>query len=209
VVARIPLPSPEEMTSEQRRVHDTIVAGPRGTVIGPLRAVIHNPALAERWSALGEILRFGTSLPKRLNELAIIVTGRRWTSQIEWWVHARAAAAAGLPEAAIEAIRVGEPPEFNEPDEALVYEFARQLQQSGRVPLETYRAAEARWGAKCVVELTAAIGYYTMVSMTLNAHEIPLPDEVAEPLSPLAAAAGGLTPQPPARLRTTTDTAEG
>ena len=73
-MARIPLPSPDEMTPEQRRVHDTIVAGPRGTVIGPLRAVIHNPALAERWSALGEILRFGTSLPKRLNELAILVT---------------------------------------------------------------------------------------------------------------------------------------
>ncbi|HYI82753.1 MAG TPA: carboxymuconolactone decarboxylase family protein [Acetobacteraceae bacterium] len=207
MAARIPLPSPDEMTQEQRRVHDAIVAGPRGTVIGPLRAVIHNPALAERWSALGEILRFGTALPKRLNELAIIVTGRRWTSQIEWWVHARAAAQAGLPEAAIGAIRVGEPPEFDEPDDALVYEFARQLQQSGRVPLETYRAAEARWGAKGVVELTAVIGYYTMVSMTLNAHEIPLPDEVAEPLSPLPAAAGGLTPLPPARLRTTTDSA--
>lgn len=200
-MARIPLPSPDEMTPEQRRVHDTIVAGPRGTVIGPLRAVIHNPALAERWSALGEILRFGTSLPKRLNELAIIVTGRRWTSQIEWWVHARAGATAGLPEAAIEAIRTGEPPEFDEPDDALVYEFARQLQLTGTVPLETYRAVEERWGAAGVVELTAVVGYYTMVSMTLNAHEIPLPEGIAAPLSPLSAAAGGLTPLPPARLR--------
>jgi 4-carboxymuconolactone decarboxylase len=200
-MARIPLPSPDEMTPEQRRVHDTIVAGPRGTVIGPLRAVIHNPALAERWSALGEILRFGTSLPKRLNELAIIVTGRRWTSQIEWWVHARAGAAAGLPEAAIEAIRIGEPPEFDEPDDALVYEFARQLQLTGNVSLETYRAVEGRWGAAGVVELTAVVGYYTMVSMTLNAHEIPLPEGIAAPLSPLPAAAGGLTPLPPARLR--------
>ena len=201
-MARIPLPLPEEMAPEQRRVHDAIVAGPRGTVVGPLRAVIHNPALAERWSALGEILRFGTSLPKRLNELAIIVTGRRWTSQIEWWVHARAAAAAGLPDAAIEAIRAGEAPEFDEPDDALVYEFARQLQQSGHVPLDTYRAAEARWGAKGVVELTAVVGYYTMVSMALNAHEIPLPEGITEPLSPLPAAEGGLTPLPPARLRT-------
>jgi hypothetical protein len=65
MAARILLPSPDEMTPEQRRVHDAIVAGPRGTVVGPLRAVIHNPQLAERWSALGEVLRFGTSLPKR------------------------------------------------------------------------------------------------------------------------------------------------
>jgi 4-carboxymuconolactone decarboxylase len=187
------------MTPEQRRVHDAIVAGPRGTVIGPLRAVIHNPGLAERWSALGEVLRFGTSLPKRLNELAIIVTGRRWTSQIEWWVHARAAAEAGLPEAAIEAIRLGEAPVFAEPDDALVYEFTRHLQETGRVPLGTYRAAEARWGAVGVVELTAVVGYYTMVSMTLNAHEIPLPDGVAEPLA--APPGAGLAPLPPARLR--------
>ena len=126
----------------------TIVAGPRGTVIGPLRAVIHNPAaggaLVRSWA---RSCASGTSLPKRLNELAIIVTGRRWTSQIEWWVHARGGAAAGLPAAAIEAIRFGEPPEFVELDDAIVYEFARQLQQTGNVPLETYRSVEARWGA--------------------------------------------------------------
>lgn len=198
---RIPLPTPDEMTPAQRTVHDAVVAGPRGTIVGPLRAIIHNPALAARWSALGEILRYGTSLPRRLNELAIIVTGRRWTSQVEWWVHARAAAEAGLPEAAIAAIRVGEPPEFDSAEDALVYEFARQLQQSGQVPLDTYRAAEARWGVTGVVELTALIGYYTMVSMALNAHEIPLPEGVTPPLSELQAAAGGLTPLPPARSR--------
>ena len=97
---RIPLPSPEEMNPAQRRVHDSVISGPRGTLIGPLRAAIHNPDLAERWSALGEILRFRTSLPKRLSELAILVTGRRWTSQVEWWVHARAAAEAGLASSA-------------------------------------------------------------------------------------------------------------
>ncbi len=196
---RIRLPSADELSPEQRRVHDGIVAGPRGTVIGPLRAVIHNPALAERWSALGEILRFGTSLPKRLNELAIIVTGRRWTSQIEWWVHARAAAAAGLPEAAIEAIRIGEAPSFEDADDVLVYEFVRQLQLNGQVPMPTYDAVVARWGAVGAVELTAVVGYYTMVSMTLNAHEIPLPEGVAVPLMPLPE--GGLAPLPPARAK--------
>lgn len=112
-------------------------------------------------------------------------------------MHARAAAEAGLPADAIEAIRRGEPPEFAEEQDALVYEFARQLQQTGRVPLATYRAVEERWGAKGVVELTAVIGYYTMVSMTLNAHEIPLPEGVTEPL----AEAEALVQLPPARQR--------
>ncbi len=181
-MARIPLPGPESMSPEQRLVHDAVVSGPRGVMIGPLRAAIHSPELARRWSHLGEFLRFGTSLPKRLTELAILVTGRRWTSQIEWWVHARAAAEAGVPAAAIEAIRRGEPPVLAEPDDAAVYEFARQLQHAGQVPLPAYRAVQERWGAIGVVELTAVIGYYTMVSMTLNAHEIPLPDGVMPPL---------------------------
>lgn len=199
-MARIPLPSGDELSPEQRRVFDAVVAGPRGQVIGPLRAVIHNPDLADRWSRLGEILRFGTSLPRRLNELAIIVTGRRWSSQVEWWVHARAAAEAGIAPPVIDAIRTGQAPVFEEAEDALVYEFARHLQLSGRVPPEVYEEARQRWGARGVVELTAVIGYYTMVSMTLNAHEIPLPDGI-EP--PLQAPPDGLAPLPPAQLAAT------
>jgi 4-carboxymuconolactone decarboxylase len=187
---RIPLPGPEEMTPAQRRVHDAIISGPRGTLIGPLRAAIHNPELAERWSALGEILRFRTSLPKRLSELAILVTGRRWTSQVEWWVHARAAADAGLDAAIIAAIREGAVPDFDDAKEALVYRFACALQQNGQVPRDIYDDAVRQFGVAGVVELTALIGYYTMVSMTLNAHEIPLPEGVAAPLEALGS--GGL-----------------
>ena len=190
MAARIPLPDPAEMNAAQRRVHDAIIAGPRGTLIGPLRAAIHNPDLAERWSALGDVLRYRTSLPKRLSELAIVVTGRRWTSQIEWWVHAKAAADAGLPAAILDAIRDGKAPDFTEADDALVYEFAAALQQTGQVPRALYDRAVARFGVAGVVELTALIGYYTMVSMTLNAHEIPLPEGVAPPLT--APSEGGL-----------------
>jgi len=187
---RIPLPGPEEMNPAQRLVLDKIISGPRGTLIGPLRAAIHNPELAERWSALGEILRFRTSLPKRLSELAILVTGRRWTSQVEWWVHARAAADAGLDAAIIADIREGAAPRFADEKEALVYRFACALQQSGQVPREIYDDAVGHFGVVGVVELAALIGYYTMVSMTLNAHEIPLPEGVEAPLE--APSQGGL-----------------
>ncbi|WP_376091882.1 carboxymuconolactone decarboxylase family protein [Roseomonas sp. CCTCC AB2023176] len=185
------------MTREQRAVHDAVVSGPRGVMIGPLRAAIHSPDLAARWSAFGEALRYNTILPKRLNELAILVTGRRWTAQVEWWVHATAAAAAGLPEPIIEAIRIGEPPAFDDQDDAAIYEFARQLQQTGTVDDATYGAVLDRWGPRGVVELTAVIGYYTLVAMTLNVHAIPLPDGVAEPIAPLSATF--LTDLPPAR----------
>ena len=198
-MVRIPLPSPDEMTPEQRRVHDAVVAGPRGVVIGPLRAVIHSPELAERWSALGEVLRYRTSLPKKLNELAIIVTGRHWTSQVEWYVHARAAAEAGLAPEAIEAIRLGRAPAFTDPDEAAIHDFTRQLLREGEVATESYRRVEMRFGAKGVVELTALIGYYTMVCFALNAHEIPLPDGVAAPLRRLEGAEHEPSAQPSRR----------
>ncbi len=181
---RIPLPGREELDAAQREVWDRVVAGPRGTVIGPLRAAIHNAELAGRWSALGEALRFNTSLPKRLSELAICITGRRWSSQVEWHVHARVAEQAGIAPAVLEAIRDGRVPDFTDPQEAVVYDYTRELQHDGRVSDATYAAAREAFGVKGVVELTALIGYYTMVSMTLNAHGVPMPDGLPEPLQP-------------------------
>src|SRR5436309_15119909 len=84
------------MNAEQRRLHDSVVSGPRGQMIGPLRAAIHSPELASAWSALGEFLRYRTCLPPCLNELAIIVTGRRWSAQGVRWVPACAAVAEGV-----------------------------------------------------------------------------------------------------------------
>ncbi|CAD5293740.1 4-carboxymuconolactone decarboxylase [Bosea sp. 62] len=179
---RLHLPTVDELTSDQRKVYDEVVSGPRGRLIGPLRAVIHSPELATRWSRLGEFLRFATLLPPRLNELAIIVVGRHWNSQLEFYIHAEAAKVAGLGAACIEAIRLGEAPVFVEADEHEVYEYTRLLLQTGTVPDDVHAAIVERWGPRGAVELTGVIGYYTMVSMTLNAHAIPLPDEATPPL---------------------------
>ena len=200
-MARLQFPSVDEMTPEQRNVHDEVVSGIRGRLVGPLRAVIHSPDLARRWSRLGEYLRFSTCLPKKLNELAIIVTGRRWNSQLEFLIHAEAAKAAGLDPVSIEAIRVGEAPTFADEAEAEIYEFARLLQQTGSVDGPVHAAVTERWGARGVVELTGVIGYYTMVSMTLNAHEIPIPADATPPLS--LPSGGGLTMLPQCRLAKT------
>jgi len=181
-MSRIPLPSPDSMTDDQKRVYEKIVSGPRGRLVGPLRAALHNPELAERWQALGALLRFGTSLPPRVSELAIVITARRWNSQIEWYIHAQAARAAGISDAVLDAIQARAQPVFDTRDDEVVYEFARQLQETGQVEPVLYAQAVERWAAVGVVELTAVIGYYTMVSMTLNAHEIPMPDDAPAPL---------------------------
>ena len=181
-MSRINFPSGNDLTPEQKAVYDEVVSGPRGRLVGPLRAVIHSPDLAARWSRFGEFLRFSTCLPKRLNELAIIVTGRHWNSQLEFQIHSLAAMEAGLDAAAVEAIRLARAPVFMELPDSEVYEFTRELVQTGGVSDATHAAVTHRWGERGVVELTGVIGYYTMVCFTLNAHQIPLPDEGEGPL---------------------------
>ena len=189
---RITLVDPAHMEGRQREIYESIINGPRGRLVGPLRAVLLVPELAERWSRFGEFLRFSTSLPPRLKELAIIVTARHWNSQLEWQIHAQAAASAGVPETVIAAIRVGETPDFDEQTDGEVYEFARQLLELGDVASGLHARVTGRWGEVGVVELTAVIGYYAMVSLMLNAQAIPTPDGEM-PLSPTGATPGRTT----------------
>src|SRR5271157_146996 len=111
---------PAAMTASQRRVHDLIIAGRRGRFGGPFQLLIRAPEICQHAAQLGEHLRWGTSLPDRLSELAIISTARFWRAQYEWFAHAPLAEKAGVPAAAVEAIRRGETPGFERDDEALV-----------------------------------------------------------------------------------------
>lgn len=183
-MARIPFPTREQMDDAQRLVHDKVVAGRRGKIVGPLRAALHSPELADRWQALGEFLRYNTGLTPRLSELAILVTGRACQSPFEWYAHVLEAEKAGIPPEVIEALRHQRMPTGLNEDEVAVIQFATELNQFNSVSDPTYATALERFGTRTVVELTALIGYYTMVAMTLNTHEIPLPEgvEAAFPL---------------------------
>jgi 4-carboxymuconolactone decarboxylase len=172
---RIPLVDSEDLTPAQRQVYDTIVAGPRGTVVGPLRAALHSPELADRWQKLGEYLRYRTALTVRQSELAIIAVARHWNSDLEWSIHVEVALGAGLDPAVVDAIRHARSPVFTDPTEALIYEYTRQLLAHGQVADEVYADLYASFTEVQMVELTALVGYYTMVAMTLNAHAIPSP----------------------------------
>lgn len=181
---RIHLPTPEELDVQQRAVYDKVVSGPRGRLRGPLRVALYNPALADCWQALGAQLRYCTQLPPALSELAILVTARHCNSPFEWDAHRPEAERGGLPQAIIEAVLARTTPAAMDTRQSAVYHYALELNRSKSVSDATYAAALALFDARTLVELTALVGYYTLVAMTLNAHEIPLPDGV-EPAFPL------------------------
>lgn len=178
---RISLPRLETMSEAQRKVYEEIVQGPRGSVRGPLLAALYNPELADRWQRFGELLRYRTSIPARYTEMAILVTARAKECVFEWYVHEPPALQAGLEPEFIAAIRERQLPGFTDPVDRATYDFACELQTSCRVTSETYGRMLDRFSALGVVELTAVIGYYTMVAMTLNVHEFGLPDGVPDP----------------------------
>jgi 4-carboxymuconolactone decarboxylase len=173
VMQRIPDITESDLSPAQRKVHDAIIAGPRGAVRGPLRIWLHSPELAERAQELGAFCRYHSSLPARLSELAILVIGAFWKAGYEWNVHAPLAQAAGIPPEAIEAIRHGREPRFDKADEAAVYAFARELLERRRVSDQAFRDAEAALGTRGIVDLIGVLGYYGLIAMTIAAAELP------------------------------------
>ncbi len=178
---RLPILADAAMTPEQQRVADAIRSSPRGVVQGPLLAWLHSPGLADRAQALGAFCRYDTSLPPRLSELAIITVGAYWRAGFEWFVHAPIAEKAGLDPAAIEALRTGATPHFDQEDEQAVWRFAHHLLHDHEVPDATYRTVEDLLGAAATVELVGIVGYYGLICMTIKAFGVPVPDGDAEP----------------------------
>jgi 4-carboxymuconolactone decarboxylase len=184
--ARYPPLSPAEMTPAQREVAEAIQSGPRGGLRGPFQAWLRSPEIAQRLQRVGEYLRFSSSVPQRLNELAILITARAWDAQFEWYAHHRLALEAGLDPAVAADIAEGRRPSSMQADEAVVYDFCTELRATRRVGDETLARAQALLGEAGVIDLIAVSGYYDTVSMTLNVAEVPLPDGLEPPLKPLA-----------------------
>ncbi len=182
---RLPPLARQRMTARQREVAEAIAGGPRGGLRGPFQAWLRSPELADRFQRVGEYVRFQSSIPPALNELAILVTAREWTAQFEWHAHHALAMKAGLPPAIAEAIARGERPEGMDADQNAIYEFAVELHRDRSVSDATYAAVAGRFGERGVVDLIAACGYYVAVAMTLNVSRVPLPDGVPPPLEPL------------------------
>ena len=176
---------PATMTPEQRRVHDMIASGPRGQVQGPLLAWLQSPGLAERAQELGAFCRYGTCLPPRLSELAILVTAEHWRAPFEWYAHAPIAAKAGHSAENIEALRTGRTPAFAQEDERIVYDYARELLRTRGISDATGARAHRILGDTGVMDLIGILGYYGLISMTINAVKVPLPEGEKDPFAGL------------------------
>ena len=174
-----PLPL-EEMTPEQRKVAEGIIAGPRGGMRGPFESLLRAPELADHAQRLGAYCRYNTSLAPHLSELAILLTGRHWSAQYEFYAHARLARQAGLPDETIEAIRTGRRPAFRDDLEEVIYDLVTTYLARHRVPDDLYQRAVTLLGERGVVDVVGIVGYYGLVSMTLNVFEVGLPE--GEPL---------------------------
>ncbi len=172
----------EDLSPAQRTVADAIISGPRGGLRGPFEAWLRAPGLADRAQKLGEYCRFGTSLPRDLSEFAILLTGRHWKAQFEFWAHARLAREAGLPEDIIEAVRTGAAPAFRNEAQRAVHALLTEYFATNRVDQATYDRALAALGERGLVELVGIAGYYCLVSMTLNVFDVGLPPGEQEPL---------------------------
>src|SRR3979490_501558 len=171
-MAPIPL---DKMSPAQRKVAEDIMSGPRQGLRGPFNAWLRSPVLADRLQKVGEYIRFNTSLDKRVNEMAIIMTAQAWGSQYEWYAHAPLAIKAGLDPSIVAAIGAGRKPEQMKDDEAVVWEFTTQLRRDHAVDDATYAKALEKFGEQGIMDLIAVNGYYDVVSMTLNVARVTPP----------------------------------
>ena len=175
----------DEMTPDQKTMIDHLFSGERGGAGGPFNALLRSPKMGDVAQQLGAQVRFHSSLPAKLNELAIIMTARHWTAQYEWYAHRRLALQAGVSAATADAIAAGQRPTSMSPEEEAVYNFGTELLNTKGVRDATFQAVVNKFGERGVVDLVGVMGYYHLVSMLLNVDRYPLPAGVKPELQPL------------------------
>lgn len=175
----------EDLSPEVRPMADYILRISSAGLGGPYNALMRSPVMAQRTLDLLDYLRFNTSVPKRLNEFAILIQARISNAQYEWWAHERIARKAGLSEGVMAGLRECRRPEGMQADEALVYDFCVQLSLNHRVPDDIWAQAIQSMGEQQVIDLVVLSGTYVMVSMLLNATQVGIPNGEPLPLEVL------------------------
>ena len=184
--SRVRILEEKSLTPAQRALLDSIRSGPRGsstTIRGPFAVFLHAPAFGELAQQLGGYCRFKTAVSPRLSEFAILTTARLWRAQYEWFAHVPQAERAGVKAQTIRDLHKGRVPKAAPKDERAIYDFIQELYKTRRVSDKTFARVHALLGDAATVELVGILGYYGLISMTINAFEVPLPEGAPQPFA--------------------------
>lgn len=173
--------SPKGLSDAQREVYQRIATGARKGVRGPHTILLHNPELASRVETLGRYVRYDCDVPQRLRELAILAVAVRWGARYEWYAHSGIALEQGISEDVQSAIAADKDPGFENDSDRLVFLFARALVNEGRVDGSLYDKVAALLTPNGVLDLTALVGYYTLLAFVLNVFEVGPPEPANVP----------------------------
>jgi 4-carboxymuconolactone decarboxylase len=175
---RLPVPAEADLNEAQRALLAAIRSGPRGASItprGPFAVWMHAPEFGQVAQPVGGFCRYQTSLPMRLSEFAILCTARLWRAQYEWFAHEPLADKAGVKAKTIQDLKAGRKPASAPKDERAIYDFVQELYKTKRVSDRTYKKLHGMLGDKAMVELVGLLGYYVMISFTLNVFQMMPP----------------------------------
>jgi 4-carboxymuconolactone decarboxylase len=172
----------DQLTPEQKEAAEGVLKQSSAGLGGPYAMLLTNPELLKRYLMMTEYLRQKTSVPKRLNEMAILLEARIWDAQYEWWAHEPLAKKAGLSDAIIADIRDGKKPAAMHADEAIVYDFVTELLSTKKMSDATFARAKEILGEQQTVDLAAVTGFYVMVSAVVAAGRVGIPNNGPEPM---------------------------
>jgi 4-carboxymuconolactone decarboxylase len=179
-VPRVTVLKEEQLNPTQRALLDAMRSGPRGKALpirGPFAAFLHAPAFGDLAQRLGAHCRYRTTVPPRLSEFAILCTARQWRAQFEWYAHEPMALKAGVSAKTVRDLKAGRLPKSAPKDERAIYDFVQELYKTRRVSDRTYKRVRAVLSDESMVELVGILGYYTLISMTLNVFQMLPPPE--------------------------------
>ena len=176
-----PIPA-DRLTDAQKKAAEAFAEGRGYAIRGPFVPLIRSPEVMLRAKAMGDHLRFKSTLGPRLNEMVILITAREWSQQYEWQAHHPIALKEGLRREIADAIADGRRPAGMAEDEEAAYDMATEILRMKRVSDATYRRAVAKFGKQGVIDLLGVTGYYTFLAIVMNATRTALPENMAEPL---------------------------
>ena len=184
---RFPQLKMEQLNDQQRPFADEILKVSSIGITGPYNSMLRSPVMGQRLFNLLDYVRFKTSVPRKLNEFAILIQARLWTSQVEWYAHYPLAIKAGLPEAVAADLKEGKRPASMQPDEAVVYDFCMELSTKHEVGDATFKRTRELFSEQQVIDLIAVSGTYITAAMMANTAEETVPAGKTPPLQPLSA----------------------